>query len=140
MDRDANDAIKGRNGYVLDGVRIRVEFPHSSNRGGRGGYSGGRGRGGGFDRGHGGGGGGGGGGRFQRGGKGYRLQVSGLPPTGSWQDVKDHFREAGDVLFADVYKDGTGVIEFSRYEHMKRAVRDLDDSKFRSHEVLTNFL
>lgn len=44
-------------------------------------------------------------------------------------------REAGDVCFADVYKDGTGVVEFLRYEDMKYAVKKLDDSRFRSHEV-----
>jgi arginine/serine-rich splicing factor 1/9 len=44
-------------------------------------------------------------------------------------------REAGDVCFADVFKDGTGVVEFLRYEDMKYAVKKLDDSRFRSHEV-----
>lgn len=63
------------------------------------------------------------------------LSLAGLPPTGSWQDLKDHMREAGDVCYADVYKDGTGVCEFLRYEDMKYACRKLDDSKFRSHEV-----
>lgn len=65
----------------------------------------------------------------------YRVLVTGLPPSGSWQDLKDHMREAGDVCFADVYKDGTGVVEFLRYEDMKYAVKKLDDSRFRSHEV-----
>ena len=63
------------------------------------------------------------------------MLVTGLPATGSWQDLKDHMREAGDVCYADVYKDGTGVVEFLRYEDMKYAARKLDDSKFRSHEV-----
>ena len=58
-----------------------------------------------------------------------------LPPTGSWQDLKDHMREAGDVAFADVYKDGTGTVEFLRREDMKYAVKNLDGSKFHSHEV-----
>lgn len=44
-------------------------------------------------------------------------------------------REAGDVCFADVYKDGTGVVEFLRHEDMKYAIKKLDDSRFRSHEV-----
>lgn len=44
-------------------------------------------------------------------------------------------REAGDVCYADVYKDGSGVVEFLRYDDMKYAVRKLDDSRFRSHEV-----
>lgn len=150
MSRDADDAIKARDGYTFDGYKIRVELPRSSKRpgggGGRGGggdygYSGGYQR---SNRGFSGGGGGGdrgGGGRggFSRGSKpkGYQLLVSGIPSTGSWQDLKDHFREAGDVIFADVYKDGTGSVEFSKYDHMKRALRDMDDSKFRSHEVLT---
>lgn len=55
--------------------------------------------------------------------------------SGSWQDLKDHMREAGDVCFADVHKDGTGVVEFLRYEDMKYAIKKLDDSRFRSHEV-----
>ncbi len=118
--RDADDAVKGRDGYSFDGYRIKVEFPRSSNKGRS--FNGGH-----NDRSKG----------FQRGNKprGYQLLVSGLPPTGSWQDLKDHFRQAGDVIFTDVYKDGTGTVEYSRYEHMKRALRDLDDSKFKSHEV-----
>lgn len=64
----------------------------------------------------------------------YRVVVSGLPNTGSWQDLKDHMREAGDVCFADVYKDGTGVVEFLRHEDMRYAIKKLDDSRFRSHE------
>jgi hypothetical protein len=44
-------------------------------------------------------------------------------------------REAGDVCFADVFKDGTGVVEFLRYEDMKYAFKKLDDSRFRSHEA-----
>lgn len=121
--RDAEDAVRGRDGYDFDGYRIRVEFPRLSSKGG--GHPQRR-----------------GGGRGSmpmrdRGGmrKGFQCLVTNLPPTGSWQDLKDHFREAGDVTFTDVFRDGTGIVEFARFEHMKRAVRDLDDSKFRSHEV-----
>ena len=44
-------------------------------------------------------------------------------------------REAGDVCYADVTKDGRGVVEFLHYDDMKYAARKLDNSKFRSHEV-----
>ena len=44
-------------------------------------------------------------------------------------------REAGDVLYTDVFKDGSGVVEFARRDDMKWAIRNLDDTKFRSHEV-----
>ena len=62
--------------------------------------------------------------------------MTGLPPTGSWQDLKDHMREAGDVCYSDVFKDGTGVVEYMRYEDMKYAIKKLDDSRFKSHEVI----
>ena len=38
-------------------------------------------------------------------------------------------------MYTDSYNDGTGIVEFSRYEDFRRALRDMDDSKFRSHEV-----
>nr|CAD7460765.1 unnamed protein product [Timema tahoe] len=122
--RDAEDAVHARDGYDYDGYRLRVEFPRGggpggfrgNNRGTSGGDRGGRGRGPPARRSQ------------------YRVLVTGLPPSGSWQDLKDHMREAGDVCFADVFKDGTGVVEFLRYEDMKYAVKKLDDSRFRSHE------
>ncbi|KAH7960204.1 hypothetical protein HPB49_017646 [Dermacentor silvarum] len=113
--RDAEDAVQARDGYDYDGYRLRVEFPRGSAPG-RGSMGPGRGRGPPARRSQ------------------YRVLVSGLPPSGSWQDLKDHMREAGDVCYADVFKDGTGVVEFLRYEDMKYAVKKLDDSRFRSHE------
>jgi len=118
--RDAEDAVRARDGYDYDGYRLRVEFPRGS-MGGRGGGRGNFGRGAPFR-----------GPPTKR--TNYRVNVSGLPPSGSWQDLKDHMREAGDVCYTDVFKDGTGVVEFVRYEDMKYALRKLDDSRFRSHE------
>lgn len=141
---DAEDAVKARDGFDYDGYRLRVEFPRGAGPGGN--------RSSRSDR-----------SRNSRGAvtkrSQYRVLVSGLPPryacglhecnslkflflyfvfvvfSGSWQDLKDHMREAGDVCFADTYKDGTGVVEFLRYDDMKYAIKKLDDSRFRSHEV-----
>ncbi|XP_002159641.1 serine/arginine-rich splicing factor 1 [Hydra vulgaris] len=131
--RDASDAVYGKDGERFEGQRIRVQFPRNSaagrertesgsNNNGGGGYVRGRGRGPPIRRSE------------------NRVLVSGLPPTGSWQDLKDHMREAGEVLYADVYKDGTAVCEFANYEDMKWAVKYLDDSKFKSHENETTFV
>ncbi|VDP02507.1 unnamed protein product [Soboliphyme baturini] len=128
--RDAEDAVHSRDGFDYDGYRLRVEFPRGSGpygQGGRGGRISPNGRTGSSSR-------------SVRSGAAsrhtsFRVLVKGLPATGSWQDLKDHMREAGDVCYADVYKDGTGVVEYMRYEDMKYALRKLDDSKFRSHEV-----
>ncbi|KAL5108722.1 Serine/arginine-rich splicing factor 1 [Taenia crassiceps] len=119
-ERDAEDAVRDCDGYKLDGYALRVEFP----RGGS--YSS-------FRRGS-----GRGSGPSRR--SDYRVIVTNLPPSGSWQDLKDHMREAGDVGFADVFKDGSGVVEFLRYEDMKYALKKLDDSKFRSHEGETAYI
>ncbi|KAK9161576.1 hypothetical protein Syun_007917 [Stephania yunnanensis] len=92
--RDAEDAIRGRDGYNFDGHRLRVELAH----GGRGhssslsrhsSYSGGGGSRGGVSR------------RTD-----YRVLVTGLPSSASWQDLKDHMRRAGDVCFSEVFRDG----------------------------------
>lgn len=48
-------------------------------------------------------------------------------------------REAGDVCYADVNRDGTGTVEYTNREDMKYAVKSLDDTKFRSHEVILIF-
>ncbi|KAF9669333.1 hypothetical protein SADUNF_Sadunf14G0096800 [Salix dunnii] len=119
--RDAEDAIRGRDGYDFDGHRLRVELAH----GGRGhsssdrqsSYSGGRGRGGVSRRSE------------------YRVVVTGLPSSASWQDLKDHMRRAGDVCFSQVFRDGsgtTGIIDYTNYEDMKYAIKKLDDSEFRN--------
>ncbi|KAG6746563.1 hypothetical protein POTOM_048915 [Populus tomentosa] len=126
--RDAEDAIRGRDGYNFDGCRLRVELAH----GGRGPSS--------NDRRGGYGGGGGSGGRFgiSRHSE-FRVIVRGLPSSASWQDLKDHMRKAGDVCFAEVSRDsdGTfGVVDYTNHEDMKYAVscfiRKLDDTEFRN--------
>lgn len=106
--RDADDAVRYRDGYDFDGGRIRVEIM----------------------RGHAGGGGYGGGGYGHGGppvdimrGSGmsqYRVIVSGLPKSASWQDLKDHFKRHCDVMRTDVDRQGRGCVEF-------RTARDLED-------------
>ncbi|XP_037548492.1 serine/arginine-rich splicing factor 9 [Nematolebias whitei] len=127
--RDADDAVYGRNGYEYGNTKLRVEYPRANT--GKPGPMGGNA-----------GGGGGGRGRFgpptRR--SEFRVMVSGLPSTGSWQDLKDHMREAGDVCFADVQRDGEGVVEYLRKEDMEYAMRRLDRTEFRSHQGETSYI
>lgn len=121
--RDAEEAIRGRDGYEFDGYPLRVELAH----GGRGlssssdrysSYSSTTGPVGGVSR------------RSE-----YRVVVTGLPPSASWQDLKDHMRRAGDVCFAQVFRDGrglVGIVDYTNYDDMKYAIRKLDDSEFRN--------
>ncbi|XP_016461546.1 serine/arginine-rich splicing factor SR30 isoform X3 [Nicotiana tabacum] len=118
--RDADDAIRGRDGYDFDGHRLRVELAH----GGQGSSS--------YDR-H---------SSYSSGSRGgvsrrsdHRVLISGLPSSASWQDLKDHMRRAGDVCFSQVFRgrDGMrGIVDYTNYEDMKYAIRKLDDSLFRN--------
>ncbi|KAK8457960.1 hypothetical protein SEVIR_3G277600v4 [Setaria viridis] len=117
--RDAEDAIYGRDGYNFDGHRLRVELAH----GGRGPS---------FDRSS---------SHNSVGRRGatrrsdYRVMVTGLPSSASWQDLKDHMRRAGDVCFSDVYREAgatIGIADYTNYEDMKHAIRKLDESEFRN--------
>ncbi|XP_057439270.1 serine/arginine-rich splicing factor SR34B isoform X1 [Lotus japonicus] len=120
--QDAEDAIRGRDGYDFDGHRLRVELAHggrgnSSSRDRYSSHSSGR------------------GGRGVSRRSEYRVLVSGLPSSASWQDLKDHMRKAGDVCFSQVFHDGrgtTGIVDYTNHDDMKYAVKKLDDSEFRN--------
>ncbi|KAL4588373.1 hypothetical protein LXL04_001257 [Taraxacum kok-saghyz] len=115
--RDAEDAIHGRDGYKFDGHRLRVELAH----GGRVSSSS-------IDRhtsSH----------RESSRRSDYRVYVTGLPSSASWQDLKDHMRRAGDVCFSQVFRDRDGmrgIVDYTNYDDMKYAIRKLDDSLFRN--------
>lgn len=63
----------------------------------------------------------------------YRLYITGLDDSTSWQDVKDFARTGGrSVCYTDVYqKHGRkeGVIEYYRREDFEYALRYLDKAR-----------
>ncbi|KAF1746223.1 hypothetical protein GCK72_022676 [Caenorhabditis remanei] len=125
--RDAKEAVRARDGYEFDGKRLRVEFPRGQGPRGPGGRPT-------RDNGS----------RFGRNGgppkrSNYRLIVEGLPRSGSWQDIKDHLKQAGEICYANVHN-GEGVVEFERYEDLEYAIRKYDDTKFRSHKGETAYI
>ncbi|XVF06024.1 hypothetical protein REPUB_Repub06bG0012500 [Reevesia pubescens] len=119
--RDAEDAIRGRDGYNFDGYRLRVELAHGGRRPSssvdrHSSYSGSSSR-----------------GPSRR--SDYRVLVTGLPSSASWQDLKDHMRKAGDVCFSQVFRDRggmTGIVDYTNKDDMKYAIRKLDDTEFRN--------
>ncbi|XP_038999224.1 serine/arginine-rich splicing factor SR30-like isoform X2 [Hibiscus syriacus] len=120
--RDAEDAIRGRDGYDFDGYYLWVELAHggrrrpSSSVDRHSSYSGSSSR-----------------GPSKR--SDYRVLVTGLPSSVSWQDLKDHMRRAGDVCFSQVFRDRggmTGIVDYTNYDDMKYAIKKLDDSLFRN--------
>lgn len=117
--RDAADAIKEMHGIDFEGNKLRVEVPFNARENGR--YNP-RGPRGGMNR-----------GAKSRRGR-YVIEVTGLPLSGSWQDLKDHLRDAGECGHADVFKDGTGEVSFFSKADMLEAIERFNGSIFRSHE------
>jgi len=65
----------------------------------------------------------------------FRLIVKGNSvPHCSWQDLKDHFRAAGDVCFADIRRE-FGIIEYKYEDDMLRAIRELDGTLLRGDPI-----
>jgi len=66
--------------------------------------------------------------------RGTRVFVQGIPPQSSWQDLKDHFRVAGEVVFASISVDkftgqskGCGIVQFETFEQAKTAIKIMRD-------------
>lgn len=63
-----------------------------------------------------------------------RVYVGNLSYSSSWQDLKDHMRKAGEVVYADVfmtesgYSKGCGVVEFNTDSEAQIAISSLNDS------------
>lgn len=110
--RDAEDVVAALNGSILDGARIIVEFSKGP-RQSRGDRASSRSE--------------------------YRVTVDNLPRDMSWQDLKDKFRQVGDVVFADVFHDrsgrGRGVVEFRSRDDMKDAIRKLNGVEVRGSPI-----
>ncbi|XP_065060913.1 serine-arginine protein 55-like [Rhopilema esculentum] len=127
--RDADDAVYELNHKELLGTRIALEHARPNkekyDRRDR------------FDR-YGGGGGGGRGGGFRFRDKygspyntDYRVIVENLSTRAGWQDLKDYFRQHGEVTFTKCHREkvGEGVVEFARYSDVKESIRKLDGTE-----------
>ncbi|KAG0131144.1 hypothetical protein HOY82DRAFT_578778 [Tuber indicum] len=68
----------------------------------------------------------------------FRMNISGLNPDTSWQDLKDFARKSGsDVVFSEVTRerDGRGMVEFETHDDLRRAVASLDRTEFKGTQV-----
>ena len=66
--------------------------------------------------------------------RGTRVFVQNIPKHITWQDLKDHFRVAGEVVFASVSLDretgepkGQGIVQFETTESAKKAIKIMRD-------------
>jgi len=88
-------------------------------------------------------------GNVSSGGQGYggqsaRVYVGNLDWGVSWQDLKDHFRSAGEVTFAEVMTEGgksggrskgCGIVEFSHASGAQKAINELNDTMINGRQI-----
>ena len=70
-----------------------------------------------------------------------RVYVGNLSWGTSWQDLKDHMREVGDVQYAKVLQDrdgrskGCGIVEFTTVEGAQDAIEKLTDTELKGRKI-----
>ena len=70
-----------------------------------------------------------------------RVYVGNLSWGTSWQDLKDHMREVGDVQYAKVLQDrdgrskGCGIVEFETPEGAAEAIEKLTDTELKGRKI-----
>merc|ERR1712093_261885 len=71
-----------------------------------------------------------------------RLFVGNLAYRVSWHDLKDHFKTAGEVKYADVLRSssdsrskGCGIVEMATLEDAKRAMEELHGSDLHGRSI-----
>jgi len=79
----------------------------------------------------------------QQGNPQARVYVHNLPYSFTWQDLKDHFAEAGNVVRADIMTTkstrksrGCGLVEFATEEEAQNAIATLNDTEIEGRKVL----
>lgn len=50
------------------------------------------------------------------------IMVKNLPANTTWQNLKDYFRDCGDIKFAEVGSKGFGIIRFASEWDAERAI------------------
>lgn len=70
-----------------------------------------------------------------------RVYVGNLSWEVAWQDLKDHMRDAGEVVYAEVMTDsdgrskGCGIVEYSTAEEAKNACSTLSDTELKGRMI-----
>jgi RNA recognition motif-containing protein len=143
--QEAIRAIRELQNSELKGNPIYVREDRAQNQGGGRGFARGSGGRSGSGRGRS----GRGGGRGGRGGRGdesgTQLFVSNLSSATTWKELKDHFRQCGEVAHAEVKSNpqgqskGFGTVSFSTREEAEEAINQMNGSELQGSQLEVRF-
>jgi len=58
-----------------------------------------------------------------------QLFVDNLASISTWMDLKDHFKQCGDIIWVNIHKNGhSGVVKFSKAQDASKATKTLNRS------------
>jgi len=72
---------------------------------------------------------------------GRQIFVGNLPYTSSWQDLKDKFRQCGNIIRADILLDttgrskGQGTVLFETSNEAQKAINMFDNTEFQGRSI-----
>jgi len=77
------------------------------------------------------------------GGSGCRVFVGNLAYSVTWQELKDHMRDAGQVMFCQILKEpgtvlgskGCALVEYSTPKEARKAINMMTDSELRGRRI-----
>jgi RNA recognition motif-containing protein len=67
------------------------------------------------------------------------IIVRNLPPSWTWQNLRDKFRDVGEVKFAEIRGSDTGVVRFAKERDAEVAIKLMDGSRFDGRSVDVTF-
>jgi RNA recognition motif-containing protein len=79
--------------------------------------------------------------RFDNKSVGHRVYVGNLSWDVQWQDLKDHFKQTGHVLRADVMQEpdgrskGCGIVEYTSSSDASRAISELNQTDLKGRTI-----
>uniref|UniRef100_A0A1L8DHC4 Putative rna-binding protein hnrnp-m n=1 Tax=Nyssomyia neivai TaxID=330878 RepID=A0A1L8DHC4_9DIPT len=67
------------------------------------------------------------------------IVIKNLPPSCTWQTLRDKFRDIGEVKFAEIRGQDTGVVRFSKERDAELAIKLMDGARFDNQMVYVSF-
>ena len=65
----------------------------------------------------------------------WRICIENLTPDTTWQDLRKHFLEIGEIFYASVASDGSGFVEFSDKNLVSRAIEKLNNTLLHGNRI-----
>ncbi|XP_055633554.1 heterogeneous nuclear ribonucleoprotein M [Toxorhynchites rutilus septentrionalis] len=67
------------------------------------------------------------------------IIIRNMPSAWTWQTLRDKFRDVGEVKFAEIRGQDTGVVRFAKERDAEVAIKIMDGSRFEGRTVDVNF-